>query len=155
MPPPVAPWQPPPVAEAPPEPEPEWPPPPPPPPEPEREPDFDAGTVLREEGRDGGTLNGDPNGPRPEDLRAALDGALPGIKSCFDVPAIRDGTDVSVQIAYQVEPTGQAREVAVSGDVPAKVQACLQGVVEGIAFPKFGGPAVRSSVPVKFRRDPK
>jgi hypothetical protein len=130
---------------------PKWDPAPPPP----AVPAPSLGTVRRTiADGDGGTVNGDPKGPRAEALNQVVGAAMPALQRCLDGAAeLPEGKDLTLTVKYAIEPTGKTSGVAVTGPVPATARACAEGVMAGLRFPEFGGPPVEGSFPFSYRRD--
>jgi len=119
--------------------EPNWDPPPPP-----RKP--------RPSTADGGTANGDVNGPRAEALNAIVDAALPQMRACIDKAQLPDGGTLQVTIAYSIKGTGQTSDVKPTGSASGPVLDCLRTVFEGLRFPTFAGPPLKGSFPLSYQR---
>ena len=101
---------------------------------------------------DGGTLNGDAQGPRAADFNRVVDGALPRVQKCFDgLPA----GDYGILVHYIVEAPGYTGGITVSGSAPPAVQECARGVVNDLKFPAFKGHKVESDLPFTLKRTEK
>lgn len=98
---------------------------------------------------DGGTLNGDPLGPRAADFNHVVDGALPRVQKCFDsLPA----GDYGIVVHYIVEPPGYTGGISVSGSAPQAAQDCARAVVNDLKFPAFKGNKVETDLPFTLKR---
>ena len=98
---------------------------------------------------DGGTLNGDPLGPRAADFNHVVDGALPRVQKCFDsLPA----GDYGIVVHYIVEPPGYTGGITVSGSAPPAAQDCARAVVHDLKFPEFKGNKVETDLPFTLKR---
>lgn len=100
---------------------------------------------------DGGTLNGDPRGPRAADFNRVVDLALPRIGACFDAAKLPAG-EFGIVAHYTVEPPGYTGAIAVRGTAPAAVQECVHGVVNSLKFPEFRGNKVENDLPYTIKR---
>ncbi len=101
---------------------------------------------------DGGTLNGDAQGPRAADFNRVVDGALPLVRACFDqLPAGEYG----IVVHYIVESPGYTGGITVSGSAPPAVQECARGVVNDLKFPPFKGHKVENDLPFTLKRTEK
>jgi hypothetical protein len=87
------------------------------------------------------TLNGDPNGLKQVDLQRALDGALPGLASCFQGSSGATGAG----LAFDADPSGRARGIKVTGVAP-ETERCITNIITGVRLPDFSG----NAVPVQF-----
>ena len=103
---------------------------------------------------DGGTVNGDANGPRASALNAVVQSATPQLKGCMDrTSALPTGRDLQISVHYSILPSGQPSDVQISGAVPASALSCMEAVMRGLKFPEFGGPPVENTFPFSYRRD--
>ncbi len=93
------------------------------------------------------TLNGDPKGPKREELSRALDGALPGLGRCFD----GGGAAGSVGLAFEVEPSGRASGIKVTGASEA-AERCVREAVGAVRLPTFEGKPVPVQFPLTVHR---
>ncbi len=93
------------------------------------------------------TLNGDPKGPKREELSRALDGALPGLARCFD----GGGGAGSVGLAFDVEPSGRAAGIKVTGASPT-AERCVREAVAAVRLPTFEGKPVPIQFPLTVHR---
>ncbi|HEX4460212.1 MAG TPA: hypothetical protein VIA18_19675 [Polyangia bacterium] len=101
---------------------------------------------------DGGTLNGDAQGPRAADFNRVVDGALPRVQKCFDgLPA----GDYGILVHYIVEPPGYTGGITVSGSAPPAAQECARGIINDLKFPAFKGHKVESDLPFTLKRTEK
>lgn len=100
---------------------------------------------------DGGTLNGDPRGPRAVEFNRVVDGAVPLVRGCFERATLPAG-DFTVVVHYTVEPPGYTGAVSARGTAPQEVQDCARGVVENLKFPEFRGKKVENDLPVTFQK---
>jgi hypothetical protein len=100
---------------------------------------------------DGGTINGDPRGPRAADFNRVIDGAMPQLRGCFEHATLPAG-DFQVTVHYIVEPPGYTGAVSASGAAPKAVIECCRGVVENLKFPEFRGKKVENDLPVTFKK---
>ena len=147
-----------------------WPPPPPPPPlsssitRPLPAPVLpplaeavprDGGAPFAEVRRppDGGTVNGNPKGPRAEELEAVARGAAPALERCVDAGPLPTGVDVPVRVSYRILNIGRVGRMDIEGNLPVDVRACIQAVFDGLRFPAFEGEPVSAALPFRFRRD--
>lgn len=126
---------------------------PPPPPGVGVMPDGGAGLLELRGSADGGTVNGDPRGPRAEVLEAVVRSAAPALKRCVDAGPLPTGVDIPVRVVYRILPVGRVGLVDVEGQLPPDVTACVKSVIEGLRFPPFEGAPVSSALPFRFRRD--
>ena len=67
-------------------------------------------------------------------------------------PELEPGREVNLLVGYEVQASGKAAGVSVSGDGPERALACVRGVIVALAFPKFEGAGVNSSFPLRYRR---
>jgi hypothetical protein len=106
---------------------------------------------------DGGTLNGDPRGPRPVEYRAVVDAAMPALQACFDrASAELPFGEIPMTIHYTVEPPGYTGAVTAKGNAPQAVLDCCQSVVEELKFPQYRGTKIERDIAFTwFKRDPK
>ena len=103
---------------------------------------------------DGGTLNGDPRGPRPAEWKPIVDGAMPLLQACFDRAGLPFG-EIAVTMHYTVEQPGYTGAVTARGEAPKVVLDCCQTVVEELKFPQYRGPKVERDLAFSwFKRDP-
>ncbi|MGZ3405763.1 MAG: hypothetical protein ACXVAN_04920 [Polyangia bacterium] len=104
---------------------------------------------------DGGTLNGDPRGPRPAEWKPIIDATLPLLQACFDRAGLPFG-EIPVTMHYTVELPGYTGAVTAKGEAPKAVLDCCQTVVEELKFPQYRGPKVERDLAFTwFKRDPK
>jgi hypothetical protein len=104
---------------------------------------------------DGGTLNGDPRGPRPAAWQAIENAAMPALQACFDVATLPYG-EIPVTVHYTVEPRGETGAVKATGAAPRATLDCCERVVEGLTFPPYGGPKVERELAFTWsKRDPR
>jgi hypothetical protein len=99
----------------------------------------------------GGTINGDPRGPRASVFNQVVQAALPRLQACFDAVAagLPDG-QTQVSLHYFVEPPGYTGGVDASGSAPKPVLDCCRRVFEELKFPEFRGAKVEQTYPVTF-----
>lgn len=116
-------------------------------------PDGGEGLLVLRGGADGGTVNGDPRGPRAEALEAVVRAAAPSLQRCVDAGDLPTGVDIAVRVVYRILPIGRVGLVDVEGRLPPGVAACVKSVIEGLRFPPFEGAPVSSALPFRFRRD--
>jgi len=90
---------------------------------------------------DGGTLNGDPRGPRAAAWQAIVDGAMPALQACFDRAELPPGT-IAVTMHYTVERPGYTGAVSANGPAPREVLDCCVQVIEELKFPEYRGSKV-------------
>ena len=103
---------------------------------------------------DGGTVNGNPRGPRAEALNAVLQSTLPALQRCFESWAeLPPAYDADIRVNYRVLPSGRTAGVAVSGQVAHPVEACVVGVFETLRFPEFEGEVISGSFPFGYHRE--
>jgi len=103
---------------------------------------------------DGGTLNGDPRGPRPAEWKRVVDDAMPELQRCFDEAGLPPG-EIPVQMHYTVEPRGETGAVTANASAPQAAIDCCVRVVEGLKFPPYGGPKVERDLGFTwFKRAP-
>jgi hypothetical protein len=100
---------------------------------------------------DGGTINGDPRGPRAAEFNRVVDGAMPQLRACFEHAPLPAG-DFGVTVHYTVEPPGYTGAVSARGTAPRAVLDCCRGVVESLKFPEFRGKKVENDLPVTFKK---
>src|SRR5438132_1588898 len=82
---------------------------------------------------DGGTVNGDPRGPRAAALNAVVSGAMPKLKDCLDGAAgIAASSDVALSVHYAIQPSGKPSGVTVTGGASAGALDCARGVIESL-----------------------
>ncbi len=121
----------------------DWPPPPPPP----------AVRATPDAGAAANTLNGNPKGPKAEDLSGVVQAAASQLQGCLDGNADLPVGTINVSINYQVEPSGAASGINVSAPgAPASVVDCLKGRFESLRFPPFEGAAVTGGYPMVYTR---
>ena len=102
---------------------------------------------------DGGTLNGDPRGPRAAEWKARVDGAMPALQACFD-RANLGPQEIAVTMHYTVELPGYTGAVSAKGDAPKRVLDCCVAVIEQLRFPQYRGPKVERELAFTwFKRD--
>ena len=87
---------------------------------------------------DGGTMNGDPRGPRAAEWRAIVDGAMPRLQACFDRTSLPPGA-IPVTMHYTIELPGYTGAVTAKGSAPKAVLDCCVTVVEELKFPQYRG----------------
>jgi hypothetical protein len=90
---------------------------------------------------DGGTLNGDPRGPRPAEWQKIVDGAMPALQACFDRAELPPG-EIPITMHYTVELPGYTGAVTANGKAPKEVLDCCVKVIEALKFPEYRGPKV-------------
>jgi len=91
---------------------------------------------------DGGTINGDPRGPRPAEVKAVLDAALVEVRACFDAsPDIKPG-EIPVSVTFTVEPPGYTGGITLKADAPKDVLDCAHAVYDKLKFREYRGPKV-------------
>ncbi len=90
---------------------------------------------------DGGTLNGDPRGPRAAEWQKIVDGAMPALQVCFDRAELPPG-EIAVTMHYTVELPGYTGAVTANGAASREVLDCCVKVVESLKFPEYRGPKV-------------
>jgi hypothetical protein len=100
---------------------------------------------------DGGTINGDPRGPRAAEFNRVIAGALARMPSCFTSPDIPAG-DIAIKVHYFVEPPGYTGAVTATGNAPKASLDCARGIVEELKFPQFRGPKVDQTLPFTFQK---
>jgi hypothetical protein len=100
---------------------------------------------------DGGTINGDPRGPRAVEFNRVIAGALQRMPSCFTSPDIPAG-DIAIQVHYFVEPPGYTGAVTATGNAPKAALECARAIVEELKFPQFRGPKVDQTLPFTFQK---
>lgn len=94
-----------------------------------------------------GTLNGDPKGLRRAELQRALDGALPGLASCFR----GESPPGSVGLSFEADPSGKIRNVRVGGG-GAEAERCVTSTLAGVRLPAFEGKPVPVDFPLAIQR---
>ena len=107
----------------------------------ESAPEPPAPPIARARLPDGGTLNGDPRGPRPAVWQAIVDGVMPALQACFDRAELPPGT-IAVAMHYTVERPGYTGAVTATGPAPKEVLDCCVNVVESLKFPEYRGDKV-------------
>lgn len=90
---------------------------------------------------DGGTLNGDPRGPRAAVWQSLVDGVMPALQACFDRAELPPG-EITVTMHYTVELPGYTGAVTADGKAPKPVLDCCIKVIEDLKFPEFRGTKV-------------
>jgi hypothetical protein len=101
---------------------------------------------------DGGTLNGDPRGPRPVEYAKVSDSALAPLQSCFDRGNVPAGA-YDVVVHYVVENPGYTGGVTAKAErVPKEVLDCCVGVVESLKFPQYRGPKIERDLSFTYRK---
>ncbi|MDB4966553.1 MAG: hypothetical protein JWN44_2242 [Myxococcales bacterium] len=100
---------------------------------------------------DGGTINGDPRGPRAAEFNRVLDGALKQLPSCFAGPEVPAG-DLAIKVHYVVEQPGYTGGVTATGNAPKAALECARGIVEGLKFPQYRGPKVEQDLPFTLQK---
>lgn len=103
---------------------------------------------------DGGTINGDPRGPRAAEFNRVVDAAFPKLRDCLDRASLPAGS-IRVVAHYTVEQPGYTGAVTVRGDAPAEAIACCKGVIEALKFPEFRGPKVEQDLPFTYQKTEK
>jgi hypothetical protein len=98
---------------------------------------------------DGGTINGDPRGPRAAEFNRIVDAAMPALRECFDRADLPAG-NVAVTIHYAVEPPGYTGAVTVKAEAPQAVLDCCRRVIEALKFPPFRGAKVEQELPFTY-----
>jgi hypothetical protein len=88
---------------------------------------------------DGGTLNGDPRGPREAEVKAILDAALVDVRACFDSDTTLKPGEIPVSVRFFVEPPGYTGAVTVKADAPQAIVDCTHAVYEKLKFHEFRG----------------
>lgn len=91
------------------------------------------------------SLNGDPGGLNREQLQVALQASLPRLSGCFS-----NGTDTSVVVSFDADPSGSVRGVRVRGAVDA--EPCVRQAIESIRFSRFSGNPVAIDYPINISR---
>ena len=101
---------------------------------------------------DGGTVNGDPRGPRPAEFNRVVDAAMPGLQACLDHAELPPGK-YDVTIHYIVEHPGYTGGVTASGaNVPKAALDCCASVVAGLKFPQYYGDKVERDLPFTYAK---
>jgi hypothetical protein len=100
---------------------------------------------------DGGTLNGDPRGPRPAAWKPIVDGAMPALQACFERVDLPPG-QLAVNVHYTVEPPGYTGAVTASGKAPQAVLDCCVKIVEELKFPEYRGTKVERDLPLNWSK---
>ena len=90
---------------------------------------------------DGGTLNGDPRGPRAAEWQKIVDGVMPALQGCFDRADLPPG-EITLKMHYTVERPGYTGAVTANGPAPKEVLDCCVKLVEELKFPEYRGPKV-------------
>ena len=90
---------------------------------------------------DGGTLNGDPRGPRSAEWQTIVDHSMSLLQACFDRADLPPG-EITVNMHYTVELPGYTGAVTASGAAPKPVLDCCVKVVEELKFPEYRGTKV-------------
>jgi hypothetical protein len=88
---------------------------------------------------DGGTLNGDPRGPREAEVKLVLDAALVEVRACFDADTALKLGEIPVSVHFFVEPPGYTGAVTVKANAPDEVIGCTRAVFEKLKFREFHG----------------
>src|SRR4051812_45570069 len=104
---------------------------------------------------DGGTLNGDPRGPRPAEWQTIVDRHMSLLQDCFDRANLPPG-ELTVTMHYTVELPGYTGAVTATGaGAPRAVLDCCVKVVEELKFPEYRGPKVERDLGFTwFKRAP-
>jgi hypothetical protein len=89
---------------------------------------------------DGGTLNGDPRGPREGNVKPLLDAALVEVRACFDANAALGPGEIPVTVSFFVEPPGYTGGVKVIANAPSEVLDCTRAVYQRLKLREFRGP---------------
>ena len=100
---------------------------------------------------DGGTINGDPRGPRAAAFNRVVDGAMPQLRACFDGARLPAGR-LTVTVHYAVEPPGYTGAITASGNAPQPVLDCCRHVVDALRFPEFRGSRVEEDLPFTWEK---
>jgi hypothetical protein len=100
---------------------------------------------------DGGTINGDPRGPRAADFNAVFNAAMPALRDCFDREALGLG-EIPIQMHLVVEPPGYTGDIKVSGAAPKEALDCCRRVLERLEFPPFHGPKIERDLPFTYKK---
>lgn len=87
------------------------------------------------------TLNGDPKGLKREELRAALEAAMPSFAACLQ----SSSGAATVGLTFDAQPDGSAQNVRISG-VQAADERCIATALTRLRLPPFEG----KPVPVEF-----
>jgi hypothetical protein len=94
------------------------------------------------------TLNGDPKGPKREEITSALQKALPSLAPCLENAA------GSVGLSFDASPGGRAQNIKVTGASPA-TERCVSSTLAQLKLPSFEGAAVPLQFPLNvFRPSP-
>jgi hypothetical protein len=102
---------------------------------------------------DGGTLNGDPRGPRPAVWQPIVDAAMPSLQACFDRAELPPG-EINVNMHYTVELPGYTGAVTAKGSAPKEVLDCCVKVVEELKFPEYRGSKVERDLAFTWAKRP-
>jgi hypothetical protein len=103
---------------------------------------------------DGGTINGDPRGPRAAEFNRVVAEIQPRLGACFGRVELAAG-EWNVTVHYVVEPPGYTGGVTVRGNAPQAIQDCARQVVENMKFPEFRGHKVEQDLPISVKRTDK
>lgn len=117
---------------------------------------LDAATFHYEvvDGGAGGTVNGDPNGPKADEMNRILKAGLPKLEGCLNASTeIEYGKPLQVSVQYKVGNDGKPTDVQIKGPVSATVQSCLQSQVQALPYPAFSGAPIAHSFPINYQRD--
>jgi hypothetical protein len=109
--------------------------------------DLDGGLELP---GDGGTVNGNPKGPKAEALNEVIRSSEPAIQGCLEGAELPTGTTAQVRVSYRIMPDGRPVDVAIAA--PPSAVECLKRTVGGMRFPSFEGEPVSGSFPYAYRR---
>lgn len=109
--------------------------------------------IVTTAARDGGTVNGDANGPRAEALNQVVAAAQPSLQACLDGTELAPGAELDVTVSYKIMNDGRTVgvEVAAAGASREAID-CMRRVADGLRFPPFGGEPVSGSFPYRYRR---
>jgi hypothetical protein len=99
-------------------------------------------------------------GLSPDTLSAILSAAQPSLQRCYEQAMVTALTEdrgplpaLAFEASFGVTPEGRPERVrlaAMKGDAPAELQACLQGVLEGLRYPAAEGPS-EARFPIVFQ----
>ncbi len=101
------------------------------------------------------TLNGDPKGPKRADFDVVQGQLQAKVQACLDaMPAgtALPGGVVRLAVKYEVGSDGSAKDVAITGELPADALNCAKAAIGAAAYPKFSGSSIPNSFTLSYSR---
>jgi hypothetical protein len=92
-------------------------------------------------------LNGDPKGPRRDEINSAFQNALPSLAPCLE------SASGSVGLSFDASPDGRAQNIKMTGASPA-IERCVSGTLAQLKLPPFEGAPVSLQFPLSVYRRP-